>query len=71
MATAEEVRQAVQRENHTLSDPRFLSGISNAYSDEIFLRAWLSSLQHSQKLSEEGVGQLRTVTLETMYEWAD
>ena len=72
-ATAEEFREAIQRENHTLkrtlSDPRFLSGIGNAYSDEILLRARLSPLQHSQKLSSEQVERLRMVTLETLQEW--
>jgi formamidopyrimidine-DNA glycosylase len=72
-ASAEEFREAVQRENHTLkrtlSDPRFLSGIGNAYSDEILLRARLSPLQHSQKLSAEQVATLRTATVETLAAW--
>ena len=42
----DEFRSALQRENHTLkrslADPRLLSGIGNAYSDEILFAAKLS-----------------------------
>src|SRR5439155_19836382 len=45
-ASEEEFRSALGRENHTLkralTDPRLLSGIGNAYSDEILHRARLS-----------------------------
>ena len=41
------------RENHTLkrafTDPRLLSGIGNAYSDEILHRARLSPITHTQQ----------------------
>ena len=46
-ATGEAFAAAIRRENRTLkralTDPRILSGIGNAHSDEILLRARLSS----------------------------
>jgi formamidopyrimidine-DNA glycosylase len=51
---------AVRRENHTLkrtlTDPRLIAGIGNAYSDEILHAARLSPILMTSKLSEqEGV----------------
>jgi formamidopyrimidine-DNA glycosylase len=68
--------QAVLRErNHTLkrilTDPRTLSGIGNAYSDEILHRARLSPLALTQKLTEGEVERLYNATREVLIEWVD
>ena len=48
--------------NHTLkralTDPRILSGIGNAYSDEILHHALLSPVQWTSRLTEEELGRL-------------
>ena len=54
-ATPEAFRAALRREDHTLkrglTDPRILSGIGNAYSDEILHRARLSPLRAHSMIS--------------------
>src|SRR3569833_893141 len=53
----DEFRGALTRENRTLkralTDPRFLSGIGNAYSDEILHAAQLSPIAQTHKLTSE------------------
>ncbi len=53
-ADPDSFRAALSSENHTLkralTDPRFVSGIGNAYSDEILHAAQLSPLAQTQKL---------------------
>jgi len=55
-ASFEAFDAAIRRENHTvkrtLSDPRILSGIGNAYSDEILHRARMSPIKHTNKLTD-------------------
>src|SRR5207302_7956146 len=72
-ASLGQFRAAIVRENHTLkrilTDQHILSGIGNAYSDEILHRARLSPLRQSQKLSEGEVARLYTSTQETLSEW--
>lgn len=62
-------------ENHTLkralTDPRLLSGIGNAYSDEILHRARLSPLAHTARLSSEEIERLYHATRSTLLEWID
>ncbi len=62
-------------ENHTLkralTDPRLMSGIGNAYSDEILHRAKLSPLMLTSRLSDEQVAQLFDATRNTLTEWTD
>lgn len=74
-ATREEFATAVQTENRTLkralTDPRFLSGIGNAYSDEILHRAQLSPVKRSQQLSKEELTRLYEATQETLTGWTD
>ena len=52
-ATEEQFAAALQAKNHTLkralTDPRILSGIGNAYSDEILFAAQLSPFTLTQK----------------------
>jgi formamidopyrimidine-DNA glycosylase len=66
---------ALTRENHTvkrtLTDPRVLSGIGNAYSDEILHRAKLSPLLWTQRLSEPELHRLYQATQEVLREWIE
>jgi formamidopyrimidine-DNA glycosylase len=72
-ASLGQFREAIMRENHTLkrvlTDQRILSGIGNAYSDEILHRAMLSPLRQSQKLSDDEVARLYRCTQDTLSEW--
>jgi len=66
-------RRRLTLENHTLkrslTDPRILSGIGNAYSDEILHRAQLSPLALSQKLKEDELRRLYLAVRETLEYW--
>ena len=66
-------RRRLTLENHTLkrslTDPRILSGIGNAYSDEILHRARLSPLALSQKLTEGEIRRLYLAVRETLEHW--
>ncbi len=61
------------QENHTLkralTDPRWFSGIGNAYSDEILHRAHLSPLKMTQALSPGEVERLHAATREVLAYW--
>jgi formamidopyrimidine-DNA glycosylase len=74
-ATFEEFRDALVRENRTmkraLTDPRILSGIGNAYSDEILWRAHLSPVQRSRNLDEAEMHRLQDATVSTLVEWIE
>jgi formamidopyrimidine-DNA glycosylase len=67
--------RALTRENHTLkrslTDPHLISGIGNAYSDEILHRARLSPVKLSQKLSPEEIAVLFDATRTVLLEWTD
>ncbi len=66
---------AVTRGNHTLkralTDPRLLSGIGNAYSDEILHRARLSPVHLTHRLSAEELGRLYEACREVLREWTE
>lgn len=66
---------ALTAENRTLkralTDPRIVSGIGNAYSDEILHAAQLSPIMLTRKLSQEEWGRLFTATRETLQRWTD
>ena len=66
---------ALARENHTLkrslTDQRLMTGIGNAYSDEILHRAQLSPLQLTWKLEAAEVERLYDATRVTLAEWVD
>jgi formamidopyrimidine-DNA glycosylase len=68
-------RDALLRENHTLkrtlTDPRVLSGIGNAYSDEILHRAQLSPIKWTTKLRDEEIVRLLAATQQTLTEWTE
>jgi formamidopyrimidine-DNA glycosylase len=74
-ATVEEFSAALKRENHTLkrslTDPRILSGIGNAHSDEILLRARLSPLKRTAQLNDEETSRLYEATRSSLVEWTD
>jgi formamidopyrimidine-DNA glycosylase len=63
-------RAAVLRERHTLkrtlTDPRILSGIGNAYSDEILHRAKLSPVRLTDQLTADEIARLHAATQETL-----
>ncbi|MGB5367555.1 MAG: DNA-formamidopyrimidine glycosylase family protein [Polyangiales bacterium] len=64
---------ALRERNHTvkraLTDPRILSGIGNAYSDEILHRAKLSPLIWTTRLTEVQLERLHAATQEVLSEW--
>jgi formamidopyrimidine-DNA glycosylase len=66
-------RAALTVENHTLkralTDPRLLSGVGNAYSDEILHAAQLSPLTLTQKLKPEEWERLFAATRHTLEFW--
>jgi len=74
-ADLESFRRVLTSENRTLkralTDPRFLSGIGNAYSDEILWAAKLSPITLTQKLSDDEWQRLYTATRETLQLWTD
>lgn len=74
-ATPEEFEAALRRENHTLkralTDPSILSGIGNAYSDEILHRAGLSPLALTHKLASASFERLHGASQSVLREWID
>ena len=74
-STPGEFAEALRRENRTLkralTDPRMLSGIGNAYSDEILHRARLSPLKLTGSLSDEEIAKLHHAAVEVLAEWTE
>ena len=72
-ANLDSFRAALTAENHTLkralTDPRLLSGIGNAYSDEILHAAQLSPIALTAKLSPTEWQRLFFATRETLQAW--
>ena len=70
-----EFRAALTAENRTLkralTDPRVVSGIGNAYSDEILHAAQLSPIALTHKLKPEEWERLFAATRETLNLWTD
>jgi len=68
-------RAALMAENRTLkralTDPRVVSGIGNAYSDEILHAAQLSPIQQTKKLTQAEWERLYSATLSTLQLWID
>lgn len=73
--TIAQFKEAILKENHTLkrclTDPRLLSGIGNAYSDEILHAARLSPVRWSQKLTDEEMTRLHEATRNTLLTWTE
>jgi formamidopyrimidine-DNA glycosylase len=68
-------RAALTAENRTLkralTDPRVVSGIGNAYSDEILHSAQLSPIAMTQKLTAAEIERLYQATRNTLTDWTD
>jgi formamidopyrimidine-DNA glycosylase len=68
-------REALRAENHTLkralTDPRVISGVGNAYSDEILHAAQLSPLALTQKLKPEEWERLFEAVRATLSIWME
>ena len=71
----EAFRAALTAENRTLkralTDPRILSGIGNAYSDEILHAAQLSPITLTHKLQPDEWPRLYNATRDTLQHWID
>jgi formamidopyrimidine-DNA glycosylase len=67
--------EALRRENHTLkralTDPRILSGIGNAYSDEILHRARLSPFKQTRALDQDETSRLHGAAVWVLTEWTE
>jgi formamidopyrimidine-DNA glycosylase len=70
-----EFRAALTAENRTLkralTDPRWVSGIGNAYSDEILHAAQLSPVMLTQRMKDEEWERLYGATQATLRLWVD
>jgi formamidopyrimidine-DNA glycosylase len=66
---------ALTRENRTLkralTDPRLVSGIGNAYSDEILHAARLSPAKLTRRLDEDELARLHRAVRETLSAWIE
>ena len=74
-AAFETFRAALSLENRTLkralTDPRIVSGIGNAYSDEILHAARLSPVQLTQKLTAAEWQRLHQATVSVLTLWTE
>jgi len=74
-ASVEAFGAALRRENHTLkralTDQRFLSGIGNAYSDEILHAARLSPVKLTSRLGDDEIARLHAATRAVLVRWRD
>jgi formamidopyrimidine-DNA glycosylase len=74
-ATPKEFADALRAKNHTLkralTDPRILSGIGNAYSDEILFEAQLSPFTLTQKLSDTEINKLFDAVKRSLTDWIE
>jgi formamidopyrimidine-DNA glycosylase len=74
-AGPEEFRARLTAASHTLkralTDPRILSGIGNAYSDEILHRAKLSPVKLASRLGPEEHARLYAATRSVLTEWTE
>lgn len=74
-ADSDAFRSALASENHTLkralTDPRLVSGIGNAYSDEILHAAQLSPIAQTQKLKSHEWARLFEATRGTLEVWIE
>lgn len=74
-SSVEEFGTALTRENHTLkralTDPHLLSGIGNAYSDEILHAAKMSPMLLTSKLTPEQIELLHAHAIRVLTKWRD
>ncbi len=68
-------REALARESHTLkralTDPTIVSGIGNAYADEILHRARLSPVKPTGQLSDEETARLFEAARSALADWVE
>ena len=73
--TPEGFTEALRAKNHTikraLTDPKILSGIGNAYSDEILFDACMSPYKQTQKMSDQECAKLLEQIRKTLSEWVE
>jgi formamidopyrimidine-DNA glycosylase len=74
-SSVEEFGKALTRENHTLkralTDPHLLSGIGNAYSDEILHAAKMSPMLLTSRLTAAQIESLHAQTIGVLTKWRD
>ena len=74
-STVKDFGEALTRENHTLkralTDPHLLSGVGNAYSDEILHAAKLSPMLQTSKLTPEQIESIHAHTIGILTKWRD
>ena len=74
-SSLDEFAQALRSENRTmkrgLTDPRLLSGIGNAHSDEILLRSRISPVKRTRQLSDDEMRRLFETTRACLTEWSE
>jgi formamidopyrimidine-DNA glycosylase len=74
-SSLDEFAAAMRSETHTLkralTDPTLLSGIGNAYSDEILHAAKLSPMQLTSRLTDEEVQRLHHAAIRVLTAWRD
>jgi formamidopyrimidine-DNA glycosylase len=65
----------LRAENHTLkralTDPHILSGVGNAYSDEILHRARLSPIAQTKRLDDDAIARLHAAARDVLREWTE
>ena len=73
--SVEDMTEALTRQNRTikraLTDPRVLSGIGNAYSDEILWEAKLAPTLRTQSMSGEEMERLHAAIVSSLIRWTD
>jgi formamidopyrimidine-DNA glycosylase len=72
-SSASAFAEAMRSENHTLkralTDPRILSGVGNAYSDEILHRARMSPFRQTRSMSADELAALHEAAVDVLEEW--
>jgi formamidopyrimidine-DNA glycosylase len=74
-SSAKDFGNALTRENHTLkralTDPHLLSGVGNAYSDEVLHAAKMSPMLMTSKLTTAQIEILHVQTIAVLTKWRD
>ena len=74
-SNAEEFSAALRARTHTLkralTDPRILSGVGNAYSDEILHAAKLSPFKRTDKIDADETKRLQLAIVQVMRDWVE
>jgi formamidopyrimidine-DNA glycosylase len=74
-SSLEDFEAALRRENRiikrVLTDPHTISGIGNAYSDEILHRARMSPLKQTRALEAAEIAALHAAATEVLEEWTE